>query len=59
MFSNLPPGLLGDMLNDPPGFDRSTMPGVGTEITAFFSRHLLPAGTPTGHAGGIKPPPVP
>jgi predicted dienelactone hydrolase len=45
LLSPLPPGLtglLGDMLNDPPGFDRSVMPEVDRKITAFFSRHLLP-----------------
>ena len=42
----LPPGLtglLGDMLNDPPGFDRAEMVGVNGKITAFFVRHLLPS----------------
>jgi len=34
-------GLLGDMLNDPPGFDRSQMAGVDQKITAFFLRHLV------------------
>ena len=45
LLSPLPPGLgglLGDMLNDPPGFDRSQMHGVDQKITAFFVRHLLP-----------------
>lgn len=44
LLSPLPPGLtglLGDLLNDPPGFDRSAMPEVDRKITAFFSRHLL------------------
>ena len=44
LLSPLPPGftgLLGDLLNDPPGFDRSVMPEVDRKITAFFSRHLL------------------
>lgn len=43
MLSPLPPGLtglLGDMLNDPPGFDRSQMHAVDEKITAFFVRHL-------------------
>jgi predicted dienelactone hydrolase len=35
-------GLLGDMLNDPPGFDRSQMHGVDQKITGFFVRHLVP-----------------
>ena len=34
-------GLLGDLLNDPPGFDRSAMPEVARKITAFFGHHLL------------------
>jgi predicted dienelactone hydrolase len=45
LLSPLPPGfdgLLGAMLNDPPGFDRSQMPAVDQKITAFFIRHLLP-----------------
>ncbi|MEQ1684070.1 MAG: dienelactone hydrolase [Burkholderiaceae bacterium] len=55
LLSPLPPGLtglLGDMLNDPPGFDRSAMPAVDSKITAFFTRHLLPA-------VNVKPPPAP
>jgi predicted dienelactone hydrolase len=45
LLSPLPPGfsgLLGELLNDPPGFDRSVLPEVDRQITAFFSRHLLP-----------------
>ena len=34
-------GLLGDMLNDPPGFDRSVLPAVDRKISAFFAGHLL------------------
>jgi hypothetical protein len=44
LLSPLPPhlsGLLGDMLNDPPGFDRSQLAGVDQKITAFFLRHLV------------------
>jgi len=44
LLSPLPPhlsGLLGDMLNDPPGFDRSQLQGVDHKITAFFLRHLV------------------
>jgi predicted dienelactone hydrolase len=43
MLSPLPPGLtglVGDMLNDPPGFDRGQMHAVDEKITAFFVRHL-------------------
>ncbi|MBI3728214.1 MAG: dienelactone hydrolase [Burkholderiales bacterium] len=44
LLSPLPPnltGLVGDMLNDPPGFDRGQMPEVDKKITAFFEKHLL------------------
>lgn len=46
LLSPLPPGLtglIGDMLNDPPGFDRTgVLPDVNRKTTAFFSTHLLP-----------------
>jgi predicted dienelactone hydrolase len=45
LLSPLPPGftgLEGDMLNDPPGFDRQQMGAVRQQVAAFFSRHLLP-----------------
>jgi predicted dienelactone hydrolase len=35
-------GLVGELLNDPPGFDRSAMAEVDRKITAFFERHVLP-----------------
>ena len=44
LLSPLPPGftgLIGDMLNDPPSFDRSVLPEVDRKTTAYFSRHLL------------------
>lgn len=44
LLSPLPPGLsglVGDMLNDPPGFDRSQMHSVDQKITAFFVRNLV------------------
>lgn len=44
MLSPHPPGLTGlaaDLLNDPPSFDRSTLPAVDRRITAFFAKHLL------------------
>ena len=47
LLSPLPPGLgsiLGDMLNDPPGFDRSQVPAVDRKTAAFFTRHLVEAG---------------
>jgi predicted dienelactone hydrolase len=45
LLSPLPPrlsGLLADLLNDPPGFDRTALPDIDRTITAFFRRHLLP-----------------
>lgn len=41
--SPLPPGLtglLGELLNDPPGFDRAGLPEIDRKIAAFFVRHL-------------------
>ncbi len=35
-------GLIGELLNDPPGFDRSQMGAVNEKITEFLSRYLLP-----------------
>ena len=49
--SPLPPGLsgiLGDMLNDPPGFDRSVLPAVDAKVTAFLAGHLLGDAAPAG-----------
>jgi predicted dienelactone hydrolase len=35
-------GLVGELLNDPPGFDRAReVPAVDARIVAFFRRHLL------------------
>ena len=45
LLSPLPPGLpgiVGDLLNDPPGFDRAVLPEVDHKISAFFKKHLLP-----------------
>lgn len=44
LLSPLPPltGLLGELLNDPPDFDRAELPAVDRKITAFFRKHLLP-----------------
>ena len=46
LLSPLPPGLsglIGDMLDDPPGFDRAqVLPDVNSKTTAFFRTHLLP-----------------
>ncbi len=45
LLSPLPPGLyglVGDLLNDPPGFDRAVLPGVDRRISAFFQKLLLP-----------------
>ena len=36
-------GLIGELLNDPPGFDRTALlPEVNRKTTAFFSAHLRP-----------------
>lgn len=44
LLSPLPPGLSGliaDLLNDPPGFDRAQLREVDRKIAAFFRKHLL------------------
>jgi len=46
LLSPLPPGLsglVGDLLNDPAGFDRAEAPAVDRKIAAFFRQHLLPS----------------
>jgi len=47
LLSPLPPGLdglIGDLLNDPPGFDRAaTVPDTERRIADFMDRHLAPA----------------
>jgi hypothetical protein len=35
-------GLVAELLNDPPGFDRSVLAEVDHKIAAFFRKHLLP-----------------
>lgn len=43
LLSPVPPGLtgvLGELINDPPGFDRSTVPEMERKIAAFFKKHL-------------------
>jgi len=34
-------GLVGKLLNDPPGFDRAQLPAVDDRVVAFFDRQLL------------------
>ena len=50
LLSPLPPGLdglIGELLNDPPGFDRATaVPDVERRIADFLDRHLPPAPAP-------------
>lgn len=44
MLSPLPPGftgLTGDLLNDPPDFDRAQLSGVHDKVADFFEQHLL------------------
>jgi len=45
LLSPFPPGLSGtlaELLDDPPGFDRSALPEMNRRIAAFFRRQLLP-----------------
>lgn len=45
LLSPFPPGLSGlvaELLNDPPGFDRKGLSEVDRKIAAFFRKHLLP-----------------
>ena len=45
LLSPFPPGLSGlvaDLLNDPPGFDRSVLAEVDRKIAVFFRKQLLP-----------------
>jgi predicted dienelactone hydrolase len=45
LLSPLPPGLtglIGELLNDPPSFDRTVLPEVDHKVAAFFEKHLLP-----------------
>jgi predicted dienelactone hydrolase len=35
-------GLVGDLLNDPPGFNRDVLPDIDRKIAAYFRMHLLP-----------------
>ena len=47
LLSPLPPGLsglIGDLLNDPPGFDRATLPAIDRKISAFFRERLVQRG---------------
>ncbi|MDC8770214.1 alpha/beta hydrolase family protein [Roseateles albus] len=44
LLSPLPPdlsGLLGELLNDPPGFERASLPALDRLIADFFMRHLF------------------
>jgi predicted dienelactone hydrolase len=45
LLSPFPPGRTGlaaELMNDPPGFDRSVLPEMDRRIAAFFRKHLLP-----------------
>ncbi len=53
MLSPFPPGLggiAGELLSDPPGFDRSRMPEVDRKIAAFFLRHVPAVGAPVANS---------
>ena len=44
LLSPLPPklsGLVGALLNDPPGFRRDVLPQIDRKISAYFRKHLL------------------
>jgi predicted dienelactone hydrolase len=44
LLSPAPPGLtglVGELLNDPPGFDRAALPAVDRRIAEFFRKHLV------------------
>jgi len=44
LLSPFPPGrsgLAAELMNDPPGFDRSVLPDMNRRIAAFFRKHLL------------------
>jgi len=47
MLSPLPPfkpgTIAAELLDDPPGFDRSVLPEIDRKIAAFFRQHLLPS----------------
>lgn len=46
LLSPLPPGLtglIGDLINDPPGFDRSRLLEVDVKIVSFFRQQLIEA----------------
>ncbi len=52
-------GLLGDLLNDPPGFDRATaVPAVEAQIVDFMRRHLATSAAPAAAAAAAGPGPV-
>jgi len=45
LLSPLPPGLsglVGDLLNDPPAFNRDVLPDIDRKIAAYFRKHLRP-----------------
>jgi len=45
LLSPFPPKLpeaAAELMNDPPGFDRSVLPEIDRRIAAFFRKHLLP-----------------
>lgn len=46
LLSPMPPGLSGliaDLIDDPPGFDRSLLPAVDAKIVGFFRQQLIDA----------------
>ena len=59
LLSPLPPkltGLIGDLLNDPPGFDRAAVvPDTERRIADFIDRHLSPSGAPAPQQLAARP----
>jgi hypothetical protein len=53
MLSPLPPdidGIAGELLNDPPGFDRGRMPEVDRKIAGYFLRYVPAVRAPAASA---------
>jgi predicted dienelactone hydrolase len=56
LLSPFPPGLSGlfaELLSDPPGFDRSVLPGVHRRIAAFFRATLTQKSSPATSAPSL------
>lgn len=59
LLSPLPPGLtglVGDLLNDPPGLDRAVLPDIDRKIVEFLRKHLLPTRADSARRTAWLPP---